>query len=43
MNKNTDLEFYQICHRYGKLISCDSENPAKIDTLFLEEVKNFFK
>ena len=30
-------------HRFGKLTSCDSENPAAVDIMFVEELLNIIK
>ena len=44
---NKKIRYYQIMHKFGKLTSCDSENPAKCDEMFidelLEKIKNEFK
>jgi len=32
-----NYKLYRIMHRFGKLISCDADNPATADKMFLEE------
>ena len=36
-------KLYQLMHKYGKLTSCDSDNPHTIDIMFMEELKGVFK
>ena len=35
-------ELFNIMHKYGKLLSCNSEKPSSIDVLFAEEIINKF-
>lgn len=37
MNKDKDL--YYLMQKYGKLTSCDIDNPSSVDILFKEELE----
>ena len=32
------IKYYQLMHKFGKLTSCDAENPHPVDEKFIEEL-----
>ena len=42
MNKDKRLKILQVMHKYGKLTSCNSEAPEKVDELFVQEIDDVY-
>lgn len=42
MNKDKKKLVLQVMHKYGKLTSCNSDAPEKVDELFVQEVNDIY-
>lgn len=41
--KRIEYDIYSICHKYGKLVSCNPTEPAPADKMFCDELLKLFE
>jgi len=42
MCKERKTKIYQAMHKFGKLQSCNSDEPANVDKLFVQEIEDLY-